>query len=62
MCAIATGATAGTCVAKAADGSACTSAADCAHPICDIVPGMTSGVCASELVLSPTEQFCVDAR
>jgi hypothetical protein len=62
MCAIPTGATAGTCVAKTADGGACMSATDCANGICDIAPGMTAGVCTSQLILAPTEQFCVDAR
>jgi hypothetical protein len=50
------------CVAKNADGTACTSNDDCLNGICNEATGAASGLCVSQITLSPDEPFCVASR
>jgi hypothetical protein len=50
------------CIAKGADGSACTTGDQCANGICSIAMSMASGLCVSQVTIAPDEPFCVDAR
>jgi hypothetical protein len=52
---------AGTCAAKSPDGTVCTSADECLNGICNN-EGTASGLCVSEVTLSPSEPFCVASR
>ena len=49
---------AGTCEAKIADGSPCTTGDECANAICLDV----SNICVSQVVFAPNEPFCLQAR
>jgi hypothetical protein len=52
---------AGLCVPRYDDGSACMTADECMHGMCDMATTAT-GVCVSELNLAPSEPFCVESR
>jgi hypothetical protein len=52
----------GLCAAKGADGTACATGEDCTNGICNKGSTDAMGLCVSQVVLSPTEPFCVDAR
>jgi hypothetical protein len=54
--------TTNTCIAKGADGTACTTGDQCANGICSIAMNTASGLCVSQVTLAPNEPFCIDAR
>jgi hypothetical protein len=54
--------TSGICIAKAPDGSPCAAGADCLHGICNKSSTAATGLCVSQVTLSPDEPFCVESR
>ncbi len=52
----------GVCESKSADGSPCTTGDECLNGICNGATPGASGLCVSEITLSPTEPFCVASR
>ncbi len=56
------GAAKGTCVARKAVGGSCTTDDDCTSRICSPKAGSTSGVCSSQISLSPSDQVCTNLQ
>jgi hypothetical protein len=52
----------GMCQSKSPDGTTCTSGDECLNGICNKGATATTGLCVSEITLSPTEPFCTDSR
>jgi hypothetical protein len=50
----------GTCQARKKVGGACKTDADCLSRICAPRINSTLGVCAEEIILTPSEPICVD--
>jgi len=53
---------AGTCMAKAQDGATCASDEECLHGICNRASTLPMGLCVSQIALSLSDPFCVEAR
>jgi len=53
---------AGVCVPRSPDGSTCVAADECMHGMCDRATTMATGLCVSEVNLSPSEPFCEESR
>ena len=51
-----------TCRAKEGLGGACFDDTDCASGLCQRPAGSSTGVCASEIILSPTDSICENFR
>jgi len=52
----------GTCVARADVADPCTAPADCKSNICTIPTGQSTGICVSQVRLSPAEPLCANLR